>query len=731
MTTHTVSTNRCASCALGALLAIVITSGAALAQEVLAPENLTPPSGPHPFGPTDLWAMHRVADVVPSPDGAWVVYVETVYDVAANSSTKGLRLVSTGGGEPRQLTTPKDAKDYAPQWLPDGKTIAFISSRTGSTQIWAVRVDGGDPWQVSDLPVDVDNLRWSPAGDMCAFTAEVFAQFVDLKATADHDKKLADDKVQARIYDSLQMRHWDSWETGKRNHVFVARVKEGKLDGAPVDLLKGAEIDAPVRPFGGREEYAWSPDGSEIAFTGKEKEGDATRTDNDIYVAKTDGSSFRCITESNEAMDTAPVYSPDGSTIAYLAMKRPGYEADRYVVTLRDRSTGKLRELTNDWDRSPGALAWSSDGRTIFATAGDEARQRIFAIDVASGKVTPVIRDHFNGELSVARASGGDRLVFAQDSYTSPADIFTAKADGSDLRRLTNANASRLEGVELSTPEDFWFAGAQGDKVHGWIFKPAGYTSGKKYPVAFLIHGGPQGSFNDHFHYRWNPQCYAGAGYAVIAIDFHGSTGYGQAFTDAINKDWGGKPYEDLMLGLDYALENYKYLDASRVAGLGASYGGFMVFWIAGHTDRFQCLVAHDGSFDEVSAYYTTEELWFPEWEWGGPPWDKEAREVYERNSPERYVANWKTPMLVIHGAKDYRLLDSEGISAFTALQRRGIPSKFLHFPDENHWVLKPQNGLLWHETVLGWIDQWTKGEVAAKAGKDTKGNAKKTGAND
>ena len=694
----------------------------AAAQEVLAPETLTPPTTPHPFGPTDLWAMHRLAEAVPSPDGARVVYVETVYDVAANASTKSLWLVPAEGGEARRLTTPKDAKDYAPQWLPDGKTVAFISSRSGSTQIWAVRVDGGDPWQVSDLPVDVDNLRWSPAADRCAFTAEVFADATDLAATAARDKKLADDKMQARIYDSLQMRHWDSWETGKRNHIFVARVKDGKLDGAPVDLLKGAEIDAPVRPFGGREEYAWSPDGSEIAFTGKEKKDDATRTDNDVYLAKADGSAFYCITESNEATDTAPVYSPDGSTIAYLAMKRPGYESDRYIVTLRDRATGKMRVLTPEWDRSPGALAWSSDGSTIFATAGEEAREKIFAIDVASGKVTPVIGDHYNSEVSVARAAAGDRLVFLQDSYTSPADIFSARPDGGDPRRLTNANAPRLEGVELSQPEEFWFAGAEGDQVHGWIFKPAGYASGKTYPVAFLIHGGPQGSMNDHFHYRWNPQCYAGAGYAVIAIDFHGSTGYGQVFTDAIRKDWGGKPYEDLMLGLDYALANYTYLDATRVAGLGASYGGYMVFWINGHTDRFRVPRRARWQVRRGERVLHDRGAVVPRVGIRRAAVGRKPRSVYERWSPERFVANWKTPTLVIHGAKDYRLLDSEGMGAFTALQRLGVPSKFLHFPDENHWVLKPQNGLLWHETVLGWLDQWTKGETVAKPSKGTRG---------
>jgi len=683
------------------------------AQELSAPEQMTPPPGRHGFSAADLWAMHRISEAAPSPDGAWVVYVVTVYDVAANTSTKNLWLVSADGKTNRQLTTTK-AKDYAPEWLPDGKTIVFMSTRTGSSQIWAIRVGGGEAWQVSDLPVDVDNVRWSPAGGACAFTAEVFADAPDLQATADRDAKLAGDKVQARLYDSVIMRHWDTWETGKRVHIFVSKVKDGALDGAPVDIMKGADIDSPTRPFGGREEFAWSPDGKEIAFTGKEKKNDAWRTDADIYIAKADGSGFVCVTESNEATDSAPVYSPDGRTIAYLAMRRPGYESDRYAITLRDRQSGKTRQIADDWDRSAASLAWSSDGNSLYVTADDVARVKVFRVDVASGNVTPVVADHYNAGVAVAKTAAGDRLFFTQDSYTSPANVWSANADGSDARALTDGNASRLADVGLSTPEEFWYEGAAGDQVHGWIFKPVGYIEGQKYPVAYLIHGGPQGSFNDHFHYRWNPQCYAGAGYAVVTVDFHGSTGYGQAFCDAINKDWGGKPYEDVMKGLDYALANYSYLDGSRVCALGASYGGFMVFWLAGHTDRFKCLVAHDGSFDEVAAYYSTEELWFPEWEYGGPPWEREAREVYEKWSPERFVANWKTPMLVIHGGKDYRLVETEGMSAFTALQRRGIPSKFLHFPDENHWVLKPQNGLLWHQTVLGWLDQWTKGEKAS-----------------
>lgn len=678
--------------------------GAAGAQELLKPERLTPPQGQHPFGPTDLWAMHRLANPVPSPDGRWVCYEELWCDVAANKKYSNLWLVSIDGKTTRRFTSSM-AKDMEPDWSPDGRWIAFTSTRDGRSQIWVIDPSGGEARPLTDLPVDVSGPLWSPKGDAMAFTAEVYPDAADLAATAERDKKLEDDPIAARRYDSLMFRHWDAWDTGKRNHVFVAKVSGGAVTGEPIDLLKGADLDAPVRPFGDRGDYSWSPDGKSIAFCGKERKDAAIRTDYDIYLAATDGSGFRCVTEANEAQDSHPTFSPDGKTIAYLAMARPGYESDKQVVALLDVSSGTSRPLTSAWDRSPDEIAWSSDGRTLFAAAEESGRKPIFAIDTGSGRVRKIVAEHKQSGLTVAGAGGAERLVFLREMMTRPAEAYAAKTDGSGVRALTRVNDALLADVRVSQPEDFWFEGARGDQVRGWILKPVGFQEGKKYPVAFLIHGGPQGSWQDSFHYRWNPQIYAGAGYATIAIDFHGSTGYGQAFCDAIRQDWGGAPYEDLMKGLDYALANYPWLDATRTAALGASYGGYMAFWIAGHTDRFKCLVAHDGSFDEVSAYYGTEELWFPEWEYGGPPWTH--RETYDKWSPERFVKNWKTPTLVIHGSKDYRLPETEGFSAFTALQRLGVPSQFLWFPDENHWVLKPLNGLVWHENVLAWLDRW------------------------
>ncbi len=651
----------------------------------------------HPFSARDMVAMERLGDPQPSPDGKWVVFTRRTWNAETNETTTNLWIVAISGGEPRRLTASK-GPDTGPRWSPDGETIAFLSSRSGSSQIWTIDPLGGEALQRTTFPVDVDNIQWSPDGARLAFTAEVYPDCPDLKCTASRDKEKDADPVKARTYTSLPFRHWDSWEDGKRSHIFVWPLKGGD----PIDLMKRADADSPTKPFGGTEEFAWSPDGKEMAFTAKITRDAAWSTDLNIHLAATDGSGFRSVTSGNRAVDTQPAWSPDGRTLAYLAMTRPGFEADRQRVMLYDNATGQSRALTESWDRSAQSLLWSRDGRTLFVTADDTARVKIFAVPVSGGEPRVVVGEHHNSAPALA---GRDRLVFTQDSLTNPAEVFTCRANGSDFRALTKVNAARVAEAEMSKPEEFWFVGAQADRVHGWILKPVGFRPGRKYPVAFLIHGGPQGTWDDHFHYRWNPQAYAGAGYVTVTIDFHGSTGYGQSFTDAIREDWGGKPYEDLMKGLDHVIATNDYVDGGRVCALGASFGGYMVNWIAGRTDRFKCLVSHDGEFDEKGSYYTTEELWFPEWEFGGTPWENKA--LYERFSPSEYVQNWKTPMLVIHGALDFRLPETEGFSVFTALQRRGVPSKFLYFPDENHWVQKSKNSLLWHETVLGWLDQW------------------------
>ncbi len=653
---------------------------------------------PHPFNVNDLVTMKRISDPQVSPDGRQILFNIRETDMEANKGRTDLWLVDVDGGNLRQITT-DPAGDYNGRWSPDGKTIYFLSSRSGTSQVWKISMSGGESRQVTELPLDVGNLIVSPSGRHIAFTVEVFPKMsiTDTKTTLDDIEKR---KATGTIFERVFIRHWDTWKDGRRSHLFVMPVGGGDS----VDLMPAMDADTPSKPFGGTEEITFSPNGSRIVFCARDAgKSEAWSTNFDLYDVPVDGSATpRCITKDNDAWDTSPVFSPDGETLAYLAMARPGYEADRFRIVLYDWKTGNKQTLTEDWDLSPSTIFWSPDGGKIFAKAGHVGQGALFEIDVRSGN-----RKLARSEGTI-RSPGfaGELLVFGMDNLKSPVDLYIMKPNGKGLTQITTINADKLAAIRMGDYEQFTFAGWNNETVHAYLVKPADFDPAKKYPVAFLIHGGPQGSFGNDFHYRWNPQVYAGAGYAAVMVDFHGSTGYGQEFCDAIRGDWGGKPLEDLQKGLAAALEKYPFLDGDRVAALGASYGGYMINWIAGNwPDRFKCLVNHDGNLDERLAYYDTEELWFPEWDHEGTPWDNP--EGYEKHNPVNFVKNWKTPMLVIHGALDFRVVETQGFSTFNALQRRGIPSKLLYFPDENHWVLKPHNSIQWHDTVIEWLDRW------------------------
>jgi dipeptidyl aminopeptidase/acylaminoacyl peptidase len=662
----------------------------------------------HPFTVHDLWAMERISDPQVAPDGRRIVFTNRVTDFEKNKGVSDLWLVNVDGGGLRRLTT-HPAGSHDARWSPDGKRIYFLSARSESAQVWKIPVDGGEAEQVTDLPLDVNGFLLSRDGTHLLLAIEVFPDCETLKATKERLDEIEKRQAAGRVYEKLFIRHWDSWKDGRRSHLFAMPVAGGE----PVDLMKGMEADVPSKPFGDMSEATFAPDGKSVVLAARNAgREEAWSTQFDLYEVRMDGSAGaspspppKCLTEGNRTTLTQPVFSPDGKTLAYLAMKRPGYEADRLRIVVRPWPDGQARMLTEAWDRSAGGITWSNDGKTIYTHADNLGQHSLFTVDVASGEVRTLVKD---GKV-FSPVVAGELIVFGLNHHRSPVELYTVRPDGSDLRQITHVNAGKLAQVRMGESEQFTFKGWNDEEVYCYVVKPADFDPARKYPVAFLIHGGPQGSFGNDFHYRWNPQAYAGAGYAVVMVDFHGSTGYGQAFTDAINGHWGDRPFEDLQKGLAAALERYPWMDGERVAALGASYGGYMTNWIAGNwPDRFRCLVNHDGNLCERLAYYDTEELWFPEWEHGGPEWA--SREDYEKHNPINHIRNWKTPMLVIHGAKDYRVVDSQGISTFTALQRRGIPSKLLYFPDENHWVLKPANGVLWHETVLGWLDQWTMG---------------------
>jgi dipeptidyl aminopeptidase/acylaminoacyl peptidase len=478
--------------------------------------------------------------------------------------------------------------------------------------------------------------------------------------------------------------------------------------GRAVDVMQGMDADTPSRPFGGAEEITFTPDSKGIIFTARDVgRSEPWSTDFDLYLVPVDGSeSPKCLTAENEAWDTNPLFSPDGRTLAYLAMARTGYESDRLRIILQRWPRGPKRTLTEKWDRSPSSLCWSADGKAIYATAANFGQRSLFAVDARTGRVRTIVKEGSVGSPCIAE----DKIVYGLNNMQSPVELYSVKSNGGSVRKITNINAEKIAAARMGEYEQFTFKGFNGETVYCYVVKPVDFNPRRKYPVAFLIHGGPQGSFGNTFHYRWNPQAYAGAGYAAVMVDFHGSTGYGQAFTDSIRGDWGGKPLEDLKKGLTAALKRYPWMDADKVAAMGASFGGYMINWIAGNwPDRFRCLVNHDGNLDERMAYYDTEELWFPEWDHLGTPWDNP--DSFEKHNPVNYVKNWKTPMLVIHGALDFRVVDTQGLATFNALQRRGIESKLLYFPDENHWVLKPHNSILWHETVIAWLDRWIKND--------------------
>ncbi len=650
----------------------------------------------------DLVMMDRVSDPRLSPAGDRVVFVRRKTDLGANRGRTDLWLKSLAGGPSTRLTTDR-AGDWNPRWNSNGSAVYFLSSRTGSSQVWRINTGGGAPRQVTQLPFDVANLVVSPSGRYLAFTMEVFADCEKLACTSERLTARDNGAASGRSFDRLLVRHWDSWRDGRRSHLFVMDAG----GGSPIDVTAGLDADVPSKPFGGPEEITFTPDETGLVFAARDAgDSEAWSTDFDLFWTPVDATSPpQSLTAGNEAWDTHPVFSPDGLTLAYLAMERPRYEADRFRLVLRDWESGEERVLTQDWDRSVAEFAFSPDGARILVTAQDTGEVPLFAVEVETGTVEKLVA----GGHVRSPAPTADGIVYGMDSLTAPVDLFWTDLRGRRQRRLTTTNGGRLKNIQMGETEQIVFPGWNDEPVHAWVVRPASFSPEEEYPVAFIIHGGPQGSSDNDFHYRWNPQVYAGAGYAVVMVDFHGSTGYGQQFTDSINGDWGGKPLVDLQAGLEAALDRFPWMDGERVCALGASYGGYMINWIAGAwPDGFRCLVNHDGIFDNRMMYYSTEELWFPEWDHGGPYWTNP--QGFERHNPVSLVGRWRTPMLVVHGALDYRIPETQALGAFTALQRQGIPGRLLYFPDENHWVLKPANSLQWHAEVLDWLERWLDG---------------------
>lgn len=667
----------------------------------------------HPFSVEDLVRIKRVSDPALSPDGKIVVFAVRETDMPANRGRQDLWSLDLArkGAQPRRLTTHPE-NDNAPEWSRDGHHVYFISSRSGSAQVWRLPAAGGEAEQVTDLPLDVGSFRVAPNGARLAVSLDVYADCRELGCTSTRIKQSSDSKASGRAYDRTFVRHWDAWDDGRISQLFVLKLDNGQAV-EPVAVTATLDADVPSKPFGDSGEYTFSPDSSKLVFNARIKgKSEPWSTNFDLYEASVEGGEPRNLTQDNPAWDAQPVFSPDGSMLAWRAMQRPGFEADRFHVVIADLKTGERRALTQGWDRSVDSIAFSPDSRAIYAVTDHFGQHPLWSIDVKTGKPTML-----TGPGHVDAFAVGEReIVFALSSLKSPAELYALTLRGGVLRELPRVNAEQFAQVAIGEPEQFTFAGANDETVYGYVMKPANFDPQRRYPVAFIVHGGPQASFANAWSYRWNPQTYAGAGYASIFIDFHGSPGYSQAFTDSISGDWGGKPLQDLQKGLTAALAKYPWLDGGRMCALGASYGGYMVNWIAGNwAEPFRCIVSHAGVFDNRSMAYSTEELWFSEWEFGGTPW--EAPQNFEKHNPASRVADWSKPMLVIHGLLDYRVPYSQGLSAFGALQRRGIPSRLLIFPNENHWVLKPANSIQWHHEVEKWLNQWTHGPTEQPSG--------------
>ena len=661
---------------------------------------------PRGFAAADLASLARLSEPELSPNGRHVVFTLRETDLAADRGRTDLWLQDVDGESVPHRLTSNEENDGASDWAPDGRGIYFLSSRSGSPQVWYLAIAGGEATQVTQLPLDVAGFRISPRGNRLVVAIEVFPDCTDLDCTRKRLDERKAEKQRGQAYDRLFVRHWDKWKDGRMAQLFsIAIDRDHRAAGKPASLTGALDANVPSKPFGGRADYSFSPDGAEVVFAARiAGRTEPTSTNFDVWRVPADGSAAPFnLTAVNPAWDAQPAFSPDGRLLAHLMMERPGFEADRFQLVVRDAKTGAIRFTTRDWDRSIGAFRFSADSKRIYAVTDHLGQHPLWSIALDDGARKMLTQSGNVTEFDVAR----DRIVYAMQGVTAPADLHLIDGKAAP-QRLTDINASRLAGVRFGEATQFRFAGAGGDEVFGYAVKPWNWEAGRKYPVAFIVHGGPQSSFANTWSYRWNPQIYSGAGYGVVFIDFHGSTGYGQAFTDSISGDWGGKPLEDLQKGLAAALEQFAWLDGDRACALGASFGGYMINWIAGNwPDRFRCLVNHAGLFDHRSMYYSTEELWFPEWDHGGPYYDNPA--AHEKSNPANHVLAWKTPMLVIHSALDYRVPYSQGLATFTALQRRGIESRFLYFPDENHWISKPANSLQWHAEVLGWLDRHLK----------------------
>jgi dipeptidyl aminopeptidase/acylaminoacyl peptidase len=661
----------------------------------------------HPLTFDDLASMRRIGAPRVSPDGKWIAYDASMPDLAANVRRSAIFLIPSAGGTSKQISE-GTKQDEGPAWSPDGKTIAYVSNKEGGAkQVYLYDVATAGTRKLSNLQGGAGSVKWMPDGSAVMVVSDIYPDCgVDPPCIKDKTTAEAQKPSKGRVITSLLYRHWTAWQDPTRSHVIIVPIDTS----APRDLTPGA-FDAPPFSLGGGDEFDVSPDGTMFVYASNTDPHPELSTNSDLFMVKVSGAGSRQTQQppfrltKGPGADTSPKFSPNGRYLAWRSQSRAGYESDLWELWVLDILKDERHRLAPKFDNWIDSFAWSPDSTTLYVTAPEKGKQAIYEIGVEDG--TPHLL-FTHGAASNVEVGRDGKIYFDESTLSRPNDIYVLQkiSGGAKAVSLTHDNDALLAGITMGATQDYWYTGAEGAKVQALMVKPPGFDPAKKYPAVVLIHGGPQGAWEDAWSYRWNPQMFAARGYVIFMPNPRGSTGYGQKFVEEISGDWGGKAYVDIMNGVDQ-LAAMPFVDNTRIGAAGASYGGYMIDWILGHTNRFKALVSHDGVYNLVSEYGATEELWFPEWEFGGPPWEKP--DVYAKWSPDQYVKNFATPTLVVQGELDFRVPVNQGLELFTALQRRGVPSKLLYFPDEGHWVLKPQNSKLWHETVLGWLDQWLR----------------------
>jgi dipeptidyl aminopeptidase/acylaminoacyl peptidase len=645
----------------------------------------------------EFLTLDRAADAQISPDGRWVLYTVTSTSLDDNRRTSHLWLSSVGGGPARRITDDPDG-GRGGRWAPDGSTIAYVATRGAAPQIMLYSVATGRSRQLTNLSTGVEGVVWSPTGSHLAFVSEVYPGCPDDACNRRRLEAAQSAAGTARAYEELLYRHWAAWDDGRRSHAFVVPV----AGGTPRDVVAGQGYDVPVPPFGGSEDYAFTADGRSLLYTTKLGEDRAWHTNSDIYEVDIEGGEPRNLTAAMDGAERHPAASPDGRLLAFLSQERAGFESDRWRLMIRTVETGEVRELMRGFDRSVGAFVWLPNSRGLVFTAQDRQRNVIYRVDLG-GRVDELLR--WGNSRQPSLAADGNAMAFVNDAIHRPAQVYVWRMNArEEPRQLTDLNADVLRDVTMRPAEEIDWVGAGGRTVRGLLVKPPQFVPGRRYPLLVLIHGGPQGAWLDTFHSRWNAQLFAAPGYVTVLLNPRGSTGFGQQFVDEISRDWGGKVFTDIMAGVEHAAR-FPFVDSTRIAAAGGSYGGYMVNWINGHTNRFDALISHAGVYNLESFYGATEELWFPEWEFAGPPWVN--RRWYDRWSPHRYAQNFQTPTLVLHGALDYRVPYTESLQMFTALRRQGVPARLVYFPDEGHWIGRPQNQKIWWTEVHDWLARY------------------------